>query len=85
MRIVMDTKDLRALLKFRKQYKYCQVFDSGDNTDGEGVWHCDVHFGDDPDALKDGDGEEVYSFDSIYNDHSKYWSEEGRRKSECRE
>lgn len=83
MKIVMDTKDLRALLKFRKQYKYCQVFDSGDNTDGEGIWHCVVRFGNDPDALKDGDGEEVYSFDSIYNDHSKYWSEEERRKSEC--
>lgn len=81
MKIMMDTKDLRDILKLRKQYKYCQVFDSGDNTDSDGVWHCDVHFGDDPDALKDGDGEEVYSFDSIYNDHSKYWSEEERRKA----
>lgn len=80
MRIVMDTKDLRALLKFRKQYKYCQVFDSGDNTDGEGIWHCDVHFGDDPEALKDGDGEEVYSFNSIYNDHSRWLSDAERRK-----
>lgn len=80
MRIVMDTKDLRALLKFRKQYKYCQVFDSGDNTDGEGIWHCDVHFGDDPEALKDGDGEEVYSFNSIYNDNSRWLSEAERRK-----
>lgn len=62
MKIVMDTKDLRDMLKLRKQYKYCQVFDSGDNTDGE--------------------GEEVYSFNSIYNDHSKYMSEEGRRKYE---
>lgn len=67
MRIVMDTKDLRTLLKLRKQYKYCQVFDSGDNTDGEGIWHCDVYFGNDPDVLKDGGGDEVYSFDSIYN------------------
>ena len=82
MKIVMDTKDLRDILNFRKQYDYCAVFDSGDNTDGEGVWHCDVHFGNDPDALKDGDGEEVYSFDSIYNDHSKYWSEEERSKHE---
>ena len=72
MKIVMDTKDLRDMLKFRKQYKYCQVFDSGDNTDGEGVWHCDVCFGDDPDALKDGDAEEVYSFNSVYNDASRW-------------
>lgn len=80
MRIVMDTKDLRALLKFRKQYKYCQVFDSGDNTDGEGIWHCDVHFGNDPEALKDGDGEEVYSFNSVYNDNSRWLSDAERRK-----
>lgn len=80
MKIVMDTKDLRALLKFRKQYKYCQVFDSGDNTDGEGIWHCDVHFGNDPEALKDGDGEEVYSFNSVYNDNSRWLSDAERRK-----
>lgn len=73
MRIVIDTKDLRALLKYRKEYDYCQVFDSGDNTDGEGIWHCDVLFGNDPEALKDGDGDEVYSFNSIYNEKwSKY-------------
>ena len=82
MKIVMDTKDLRALLKFRKEYDYCIVFDSGDNTDGEGVWHCDVHFGNDLDSLKDGDGDEVYSFDSVYNDHSKYMSEEERSRRE---
>lgn len=71
MKIVIDTKDLRALLKFRKEYKYCVIFDSGDNTDGEGIWHCDVIFDDDPDKCKDGDGEEVYSFDSVYNYHGK--------------
>lgn len=71
MRIVIDTKDLRALLKFRKEYKYCKVFDSGDNTDGEGIWHCDVVFDDDPDKCKDGDGKEVYSFDSVYNYHGR--------------
>ena len=80
MKIVMDTKDLRAMLKFRKEYEYCQIFDSGDNTDDEGVWHCDVHFGNDLASLKDGDGDEVYSFNSVYNDYSKYWSEEERRK-----
>lgn len=67
MRIVIDTKDLRDMLKHRKNYQYCRVVDSGDNTDGEGVWHCDVYFGDDADAVQDGNGEEVYSFDSIYN------------------
>lgn len=76
MKIVMDTKDLRAMLKFRKEYNYCVVFDSGDNTDGEGVWHCDVHFGNNLDSLKDGDGDEVYSFDSIYNCHDKYLNKE---------
>lgn len=81
MKIVMGTKDLRDMLKFRKQYKYCQVFDSGDNTDGEGIWHCDVHFGNDLDDLKDGGGDEVYSFNSVYNDYSKYWGEEERRKT----
>lgn len=82
MKIVMDTKDLRAILKLRKEYDYCMVFDSGDNTDGEGVWHCDVHFGNDLDSLKDGDGDEVYSFNSVYNDYSKYWSEEERSEHE---
>ena len=82
MRIVMDTKDLRAMLKFRKKYDFCMVFDSGDNTDGEGIWHCDVVFGDDPQAVADGDGDEVYSFNSVYNDHSKWYSEEERRKHE---
>ena len=82
MKIVMDTKDLRAMLKLRKEYDYCMVFDSGDNTDGEGVWHCDVHFGNDLDSLKDGDGDEVYSFNSVYNDYSKYWSEEERSEHE---
>lgn len=76
MKIVMDTKDLRALLKYRKEYDYCVVFDSGDNTDGEGVWHCDVHFGNSLDSLKNGDGDEVYSFDSIYNCHDKYLNKE---------
>lgn len=71
MKIVIDTKDLRAMLKFRKEYDYCIVFDSGDNTDGEGIWHCDVHFGNDLDSLKNGDGDEVYSFDSVYNYHGK--------------
>lgn len=71
MKIVIDTKDLRALLKHRKEYEYCKVFDSGDNTDGEGIWHCDVVFDDDPDKCKDGDGKEVYSFDSVYNYHGK--------------
>lgn len=80
MKIVMDTKDLRDMLKFRKQYKYCQVFDSGDNTDGEGIWHCDVHFGDDPETLKDGSGDEVYSFNSVYNDSSRWLSDAERRK-----
>lgn len=71
MKIVIDTKDLRALLKYRKEYEYCVVFDSGDNTDGEGIWHCDVIFDNDPDKCKDGDGVEVYSFDSVYNYHGK--------------
>lgn len=82
MKIVMDTKDLRAMLKLRKEYDYCMVFDSGDNTDSEGVWHCDVHFGNDLDRLKDGDGDEAYSFNSVYNDYSKYWSEEERSEHE---
>ena len=82
MKIVMDTKDLRVMLKLRKEYDYCMVFDSGDNTDGEGVWHCDVHFGNDLDSLKDGDGDEAYSFNSVYNDYSKYWSEEERSEHE---
>lgn len=72
MKIVMDTKDLRAMLKFRKEYDYCVMFDGGDNTDGEGIWHCDVHFGNDLDSLKDGDGDEVYSFNSVYNDNSRW-------------
>lgn len=67
MKIAIDTKDLRAMLEHRKKYDFCKVVDSGDNTDGEGVWHCDVYFGDDPRAVADGDGDEVYSFDSIYN------------------
>lgn len=81
MKIVMDTKDLRAMLKFRKEYDYCVVFDSGDNTDGEGIWHCDVHFGNDLDSLKDGNGDEVYSFNSVYNDHSRFSGERSKNEN----
>lgn len=41
--ITISTDDLDRLLELATNYPYA-VIDSDDNTDGEGVWHCDVEF-----------------------------------------
>lgn len=41
--ITMTTEDLERLLELAAQQPFA-VIDSPMNTDGEGVWHCDVEF-----------------------------------------
>lgn len=58
--ITMTTQDLARLLELAAQQPFA-VIDSPMNTDGEGVWHCDVEFYD-----EEGDEtpEEVFSFNA---------------------
>lgn len=64
--ITMTTDELTQLLVKAQEYKYFWVFDSDDNRDGQGEWHCDVEFSDEV-LGKDswGDGEESFSFDEM--------------------
>lgn len=62
--IVMTTDELTQVLVKAKEYKHFFVFDSDQNRDGQGEWHCDVEFSDEPlDRDSWGDGEENFSFD----------------------
>lgn len=58
--ITITTDDLDRLLELATNYPYA-VIDSNDNTDGEGVWHCDVEF---YDEYGDETPEEVFSFNA---------------------
>lgn len=71
--IVMSCDDLAHLLALAKEYKYYYQFDSDQNRDGQGEWHCDVEFSDEP-LTEDswGDGEEKWSFDSLDNHLDKF-------------
>lgn len=59
--ITMSTDDLARLLELATNYPYA-VIDSNDNTDGEGVWHCDVEF---YDEQGDEDPTDVFSFNEL--------------------
>lgn len=71
--IVMTCDDLAHLLACAKEYKYYYQFDSDQNRDGQGEWHCDVEFSDEP-LTEDswGDGDEKWSFDSLDNHLDKF-------------
>lgn len=58
--ITMTTQDLARLLELATQQPFA-VIDSPMNTDGEGVWHCDVEF---YDEYTDETPEEVFSFNA---------------------
>lgn len=60
--IIMSTEDLAGMLDACKRYKDYIIYDSDDNTDGEGVWHCDVEFTDDIHDSHYDTAEEVWSF-----------------------
>ena len=64
--ITMTTDELTQLLVQAQEYKYFWVFDSDDNRDGQGEWHCEVEFSDEVLGKGSwGDGEESFSFDEI--------------------
>lgn len=63
--IKMTTEDLKSLLDEARKYKYAIVYDSEINTDGEGVWHCDVELTDDKDNSYYDTAESVWSFDEV--------------------
>lgn len=62
-KIVIDTDDLKDMLCLAKDFKFAKVYDSDSNTDGEGVWHCDVEFFDSYDDGGDPMVVDAYSFD----------------------
>lgn len=71
--IVMSCDDLAHLLASAKEYKYYYQFDSDQNRDGQGEWHCDVEFGDEPLSEDSwGDGDDKWSFDSLDNHLCKF-------------
>lgn len=81
--ITMTTDELTQLLVKAQEYRYFWVFDSDDNRDGQGEWHCDVEFSDEV-LGKDswGDGEESFSFDEIPSClHNKSYAMEQAVKS----
>ena len=63
--ITMTTEDLGRLLELAAQQPFA-VIDSPTNTDGEGIWHCDVEF---YDEQGDETPEEVFSFNASKEQH----------------
>jgi hypothetical protein len=61
----MTTEDLERLLELAAQQPFA-VIDSPMNTDGEGVWHCDVEF---YDEQGDEMTKEVFSFNASKEQH----------------
>lgn len=61
-KIVMTTDDLVKLLQATKDYKHFIVYDGDYNTDGEGVWHCDVELTDTLDESYYDTSDEMFSF-----------------------
>ena len=64
-RIIIDTEDLKTLLDLTKQYEVVKVYDGDTNTDGEGVWHCDVYFADTMEEIIADAPNEVFSFNEL--------------------
>lgn len=60
--IQMTTDELNELLKAARKYRYYYIYDSEQNRDGQGDWHCDVWL-DDENGW--GDGEENFSFNEV--------------------
>lgn len=63
--IKMTTDDLNKLLAVAKKFKHFIIYDSDQNTDGEGVRHCDVELTNDLDNSYYDSAESVWSFDEV--------------------
>lgn len=61
--IKMTTDDLNKLLAEAKKFKHFIICDSDQNTDGEGVWHCDVELTNDLDNSYYDSAESMWSFE----------------------
>lgn len=61
--IKMTTDDLNKLLAEAKKFKHFIIYDSDQNTDGEGVWHCDVELTNDLNNSYYDSAESLWSFD----------------------
>lgn len=79
--ITIATDDLARLLELSAQYPYA-VIDGNDNTDGEGVWHCDVEYYD-----EQGDEEptEVFSFNRTQDTYEMSFEEKYKIYAEMRD
>lgn len=66
-KIEMTTEQLKGLLEVAHKYKYYYVYDSEQNRDGQGEWHCDVFLDNEVELGADGwgDGEEYWSFNEV--------------------
>lgn len=66
-KIEMTTEQLKGLLEVARKYKYYYVYDSEQNRDGQGEWHCDVFLDNEVQLGADGwgDGEEYWSFNEV--------------------
>lgn len=67
--ITIATQDLKRLLELAAQQPFA-VIDGVDNTDGEGVWHCDVEF---YDEQGDETPEDVFSFNETSDNYRSNW------------
>lgn len=65
--IQMTTDALKELLKAARKYRYYYIYDSEQNRDGQGEWHCDVWLDDENELDENGwgDGEESFSFNGV--------------------
>lgn len=61
-KIIIDTDELKTLLDLAQKYECVKVYDGNTNTDGEGIWHCDLYFADTADRIIEDDPAENYSF-----------------------
>lgn len=65
--IKIATDELNQLLRYAQQYDFV-VYDSYYNTDGEGVWHCDIDFYDEDHTQEQDDPLARYSYDEAETD-----------------
>lgn len=79
--ITISTSDLKRLLELSAQFPFA-VIDGADNTDGEGVWHCDVEYYD-----EQGDEEptEVFSFNRTKDTYEMSYEEKYKIFAEMRD
>lgn len=79
--ITISTSDLKRLLELSAQFPFA-VIDGADNTDGEGVWHCDVEY---YDEQGDEDPTEVFSFNRTQDTYKMSYEEKYKIYAEMRD